>query len=153
MSTSAPARNQTQARIEEQLLSTVDTSASRALALRAAEAAGDKKASDIRLLEVGDLLGITDFFLLCSAGNDRQLRTVVEEVAYQLKQEQARVPARREGAPETGWMVLDYGDVVVHAFTDEQRRFYDLERLWADAPSETFDELAAVQGERGGASG
>ncbi|MGH8896079.1 MAG: ribosome silencing factor [Egibacteraceae bacterium] len=99
-----------------------------------AAAAADKKATDIRILDLGELLGITDFFVLASASNDRQLGTVVEEVERRLKQGLGRAPLRREGAKETGWMVLDYGEVVVHAFTQAQRAFYDLERLWSDAP-------------------
>jgi ribosome-associated protein len=79
-------------------------------------------------------LGITDFFVLASASNDRQLGTVVEEVERRLKQNLRRAPVSREGTKDTGWMVLDYGDIVVHAFTEEQRAFYDLERLWSDAP-------------------
>jgi ribosome-associated protein len=115
-------------------LNAVDTSASRALALVVAEAAADKKATDIRILDLGELLGITDFFVLVSASNDRQLGTVVEVVEHRLKQRLGRAPLRREGTKETGWMVLDYGEIVVHAFTEEQRAFYDLERLWSDAP-------------------
>lgn len=115
-------------------LSTVDTSASEALARVAADAASDKGASDIRVLDLGELLGITDFFVIVSASNDRQLRAVVEEVERRAKDSLSRGPRRREGSADTGWSLLDYGDVVVHAFTQEQRRFYDLERLWSDAP-------------------
>jgi ribosome-associated protein len=100
-----------------------------------AAAAVDKKATDIRILDLGELLGITDFFVLASTSNDRQLSTVVEEIERRLKQDLGRVPLRREGTKETGWMVLDYGEIVVHAFTQEQRAFYDLERLWSDAPT------------------
>jgi ribosome-associated protein len=83
--------------------------------------------------------------VLCSARNDRQLRTVVEEIQFRLKRDEGRLPLRREGAPETGWMVLDYGIVIVHAFTEEQRRFYDLERLWSDAPVTDFDALVGAR--------
>jgi ribosome-associated protein len=75
--------------------------------------------------------------VLCSASNERQLDTVVEEIAMRLKRD-GRAPRRREGEKETGWMLLDYGDIVVHAFTEEQRLYYGLERLWSDAPSETY---------------
>ncbi len=115
-------------------LNAVDTSASRALALAAAAAAADKKAADLRILDLGELLGIIDFFVLASASNERQLGTIVEEVERRLKQSLGRSPLRREGTKDTGWMVLDYGDIVVHAFTQEQRAFYNLERLWSDAP-------------------
>lgn len=115
-------------------LSTVDTTESRAVALAAAGAAADKKATDIRVLEVGDLFGITDYFVICSASNERLLSAVVDEVGQRLKTDLSRMPRRREGTRETGWMLLDYGDVVVHLFSDEQRAYYDLERLWSDAP-------------------
>jgi ribosome-associated protein len=69
-------------------------------------------------------------------------------VQFRIKQDSGRRPIRREGQPETGWMVLDYGLVVVHAFTEEQRRFYDLERLWSDAPTTSFDDLTGVRAGR-----
>jgi ribosome-associated protein len=72
--------------------------------------------------------------VLVSARNERQLGTVAEEVERQVRQRCGRSPLRREGQPDTGWMLLDYGEIVVHAFTEEQRRYYDLERLWRDAP-------------------
>ena len=89
------------------------------MALTAASAAADKKATDIRILDLGELLGITDYFVLVSASNDRQLKTVVDEVQRKAA-EQGRKPRRREGTTDTGWMLLDYGDIVVHAFTEEQ---------------------------------
>lgn len=97
-------------------------------------------ATDIHILDIGDLLGITDFFVICSARNDRQLRTIADEVQLQLKQRKGAITRRREGQPETGWVLLDYGPVVVHIFTEEQRAFYDLERLWSDAPRTVFDD-------------
>ncbi|MGH3666422.1 MAG: ribosome silencing factor [Egibacteraceae bacterium] len=108
-----------------------------------AGAAADKKASDIRILDLGELLAITDFFVIVSAANDRQLSTVADEVQRKAR-EVGRKPRRREGTKDSGWMLLDYGDVVVHAFTTEQRDYYDLERLWADAPTVPFDEPAAA---------
>jgi ribosome-associated protein len=92
-------------------------------------------------MDLGELLGITDFFVLASASNDRQLRTVIDEVERQAR-EQGRKPRRREGTAETGWILLDFGDVVVHAFTEEQRSYYALERLWADAPVIPFEDPA-----------
>lgn len=71
---------------------------------------------------------------MVSASNERQLGTVAEEVERRVKERFDRGPRRREGQRDTGWMLLDYGEIVVHAFTEEQRRFYDLERLWSDAP-------------------
>jgi ribosome-associated protein len=93
---------------------------------------------------MGELLGITDWFVICSARNDRQLKTIIEEVQHQLKTLESAAPRRREGQPETGWMLLDYGVVVVHAFTEEQRGFYDLERLWADAPTTVYEDSAVT---------
>ncbi len=91
---------------------------------------------------MADLLAITDYFVLLSARNDRQLGTVVEAIESGLK-ERSRSPRRREGTKETGWMLLDYGDIVVHAFTLDQRRYYDLERLWSDAPVIGLDSVSA----------
>jgi ribosome-associated protein len=92
-------------------------------------------------MDLGELLGITDFFVLLSASNDRQLRSVVDEVERSAR-EDGRKPRRREGTAETGWILLDYGDVVVHAFTEEQRAYYALERLWGDAPVVPFEDPA-----------
>ena len=86
--------------------------------------------------------------MLVSASNDRQLKTVVDEVQRKTA-ESGRKPRRREGTTDTGWMLLDYGDVVVHAFTEEQRKYYALERLWSDAPVVPFvdpAEAAAASG-------
>ena len=77
--------------------------------------------------------------MLVSASNDRQLGTIVDEVQRKTA-ESGRKPRRREGTTSTGWMLLDYGDVVVHAFTTEQREYYGLERLWRDAPVVPFDD-------------
>lgn len=118
---------------KELTLVAVDVTTSMLLALDAAQAAENKKATDVVILDVGDLVGITEFFVLMSTGNPRQLDTVIDEVHGVLKSG-GRAPLRREGATPDGWMVLDYGDVVVHVFTETQRAHYDLERLWADAP-------------------
>jgi ribosome-associated protein len=79
--------------------------------------------------------------VLVSAGNERQLRTIVDEVERKTS-ETGRKPRRREGTTDTGWMLLDYGDVVIHAFTQEQREYYALERLWRDAPTVAFTDPA-----------
>ena len=79
--------------------------------------------------------------MLVSASNERLLGTVVDEIERQAR-EHDRKPLRREGTKDTGWMLLDFGDVVVHAFTDEQRSYYGLERLWSDAPLLPFDQPA-----------
>lgn len=80
--------------------------------------------------------------MLASASNERQLGAAADEVQRALK-ESGRAPRRREGTTDTGWVLLDYGDVVVHLFTTEQRAYYDLERLWSDAPKVAFDERVA----------
>lgn len=79
--------------------------------------------------------------MLVSASNERQLRTIVDEVQRKTS-ESGRKPRRREGTTDTGWMLLDYGDVVIHAFTQEQREYYALERLWRDAPTVPFTDPA-----------
>jgi ribosome-associated protein len=119
----------------------LDTTEPRQLAKAAAAAAAGKLATDIHILDMGDLLGVTDYFVICSARNDRQLKTVADEVQERLKREQGVAPRRREGQPETGWMLLDYGIIIVHVFTEEQRGFYNLERLWADAPTTVHTDV------------
>jgi ribosome-associated protein len=119
-----------------------DLDAIRAQVLTAATAANSKKATDIAILEVGPLLGITDYFVLLSASNERLLSAVLDEVEGQLRTQHERKPMAREGQKESGWVVLDYGDFVVHAFTAEQRSVYDLERLWRDAGRVPFTEPA-----------
>ncbi len=100
----------------------------------AANAALAKKADDVVILEVGSVLAITDAFVIASAPNDRLVRTIAEEVERQIKEAGGPGPLRVEGMREAEWILLDYGDFVVHVFREETRRFYDLERLWADAP-------------------
>ena len=103
------------------------------LALAAAQAAADKLASDILLLDVSEQLVITDVFLLASAPNDRQVKAVVDEIEDRLRELGAK-PVRREGAEEGRWVLLDFGDIVVHVQHEEERVFYALERLWKDCP-------------------
>ncbi len=106
-----------------------------ALARDACRAADEKQASDLRILDVSELLGLVDLFVIASARTDRQLRAVAEAVEEQLRDLHGRRPLRREGTPGSGWMLLDYGDVVCHLFDEEQRGFYLLERLWGDVPT------------------
>ena len=110
----------------------------------AVKAAADKKARDVVVLDVGDLLAITDYFVICSGNSDRQIRTIVDEVQAKLREEDAR-PLRTEGEPGGGWVVVDYGGFVVHVFSDETRTYYDLERLWKDAPRPDLPELAEAR--------
>ena len=83
---------------------------------------------------MGEVLGITDAFLITSASNVRLVRTVVEEIERRLKDAGGPVPLRTEGLDDARWVLMDYGDFVVHVFLEEVRRHYDLERLWSDVP-------------------
>lgn len=103
------------------------------LSLAAADAAADVKAQDVTILDVSELLVIVDLFLLATAGSDRQLKAVADRIDERLREHDRRV-LRREGTPEAGWVLLDYGDLVCHLFLEEQRGLYALERLWADVP-------------------
>jgi ribosome-associated protein len=106
--------------------------ASREVAVAAARAAAEKQGSDIAVLDVRDVIVITDFFVIVSGGNTRQVRTIVESIEAALKGLGVK-PVRREGETQGRWVLLDYVDVVIHVFGEEERRYYDLERLWKDA--------------------
>jgi ribosome-associated protein len=112
---------------------------SREVAARAARAAAAKQATDIVVLDVHELIVITDFFVICSASSQRQVRTVIEAIEDSIR-ELGEKPIRREGEEGAGWWLLDYVDVVVHVFGDEERAYYDLERLWKDAPRLEWEE-------------
>ncbi len=105
-----------------------------ALAVDVADAADDRKAGDLLILEVADILAVVDLFLLATANSDRQLKAVAEAIEERAREQHGRRPQRREGRPDSGWLLLDFGDVVCHLFSTEQRDFYSLERLWADVP-------------------
>jgi ribosome-associated protein len=110
----------------------------------AVTAAADKKARDLVVIEVGEFLSITDYFVICSGSSDRQVRTIADEVEAKLKEAGVR-PLRTEGAVEGGWLLLDFGVFVVHVFTDEMRQYYELERLWKDAPRPELPELVEAR--------
>ena len=112
---------------------------SREVAVAAARAAATKQAEGVAILDVHGLIVITDYFVICSGGTERQVRTIVEEVEKALR-EIGRKPVRREGETEGRWVLLDYVDVVVHCFAQEEREYYDLERLWRDAPRVGFED-------------
>jgi ribosome-associated protein len=107
--------------------------ASRAVAVGAARAAAGKQADRIVILDVSEVIVITDFFVICSAPTQRQIKTVIEAIQDEVRELGVR-PVRREGEDGAGWWLLDYIDVVVHVFGTEEREYYDLERLWRDAP-------------------
>jgi ribosome-associated protein len=118
----------------------------------AAEAAADKLADDILAYDVSEQLVITDAFLLCSATNDRQVRSIVDAIEDRLRIEADVKPVRREGEREGRWVLLDFADVVVHVQHAEERSFYALERLWKDCPTIPFvDRSVSAQAGRGGA--
>lgn len=104
------------------------------LVTTAARAASEKLATNIVAFDVSDQLAITDAFLLASAGNDRQVKAIVEEVEDKLREIDAK-PIRREGERDGRWVLLDYGEIVVHVQHEEERQFYALERLWRDCPT------------------
>jgi ribosome-associated protein len=120
-------------------------SISRAIALAAAEAARDKQATDVVVLDVAELLSITDYFVICSASSNRQAKTVIEAVEERVRRELDLRPVRREGEADAGWWLLDYVDVVVHVFGEEERAYYDLERLWRDAPRPSWASADAAR--------
>ena len=103
------------------------------LALTAASAASSKQARDVLVLDVSEPLVISDYFVICSGSNERQVRAIAEEVERACRLVGAR-PLRREGEREARWVLLDYVDFVVHVFHEAEREYYDLERLWRDAP-------------------
>jgi len=109
----------------------------------AAEAASDKLAIDIIAFDVSELIAITDAFLLCSAANDPQIRAIVDAVEESLRELGAK-PLRREGERERRWVLLDYGDIVVHVQHSEERLYYSLERLWKDCPVVPLPESVSV---------
>lgn len=108
--------------------------------LAAAAAASSKKAERIVILDVSQQLVITDHFVICSGNTDRQVRTIADEVEKRVLDECSLKPYRREGKSEGRWVLLDYVDFVVHVFQAEDRDYYNLERLWADAPVVPFEE-------------
>ena len=106
----------------------------RDLALTAARTADDKKAEHTVVLQVGNVLAITEFFVITSASNRRLVKTVVDSIEEAVREEHGRSPLRAEGVSEQQWVLIDYGDVVVHVFADDVRAYYEIERLYRDVP-------------------
>jgi len=104
------------------------------LIVTAARAASDKLAQQIVAFDVSDELAITDAFLIASAPNDRQVKSIVEEVEDKMREAGVK-PLRREGERDGRWVLIDYGEIVVHVQHEEERAFYALERLWRDCPT------------------
>ncbi len=107
----------------------------------AAAAAADKKATDVRILDVSERLVITDCFVIASAPNERLVSAIVDNVEEKLREAGHR-PARREGVREGRWALLDYVDMVVHIQHDDEREYYALEKLWKDCPEVPIDGAA-----------
>lgn len=118
------------------------------LAVSAARAADDKKALDVLVLEVGGVLGITDYFVIASGRNPRQVKAVVDEVERVLSERYGIKPRSIEGRDARRWVLMDYGDFLVHVLQVEERQYYSLERLYADVPV-----IGWRQGESLGVSG
>jgi ribosome-associated protein len=124
----------------------------RETALVAAQAAADKLATDVSIVDVSDRLAITDAFVLASAPNERQVQAIVDEVEERLRRQGIK-PVRREGVAESRWVLLDFVDVVVHVQHAEERAYYALERLWKDCPTIPFVDRDAARHAAGVATG
>lgn len=105
-------------------------------------AAEDRKAIDLKVLQLEKISDFTDYFILCSGTSERQVQAIADSIDERLRAEKVR-PLHVEGYNRGQWVLLDYGDFVVHIFQDETRRFYSLERLWGDAPDRTADFRSA----------
>jgi ribosome-associated protein len=103
----------------------------------AVEAALNRKAFDLDVLEVAQLTSIADFFILCSGNTERQTQAIADAVAEHVRTRSGTKPSLVEGENPGRWILIDYGDFIVHIFTEDCRRFYGLERLWGDAPNVT----------------
>lgn len=116
-------------------------------ALVAASAAVAKQGHDVVVLDVGPIIAIIETFVLVSATNTRQVKTIVDEVEIALKSHDGSRPLGVEGRDDANWVLIDFGDVVVHVFLTETREFYDLDRLWADATRIPFAEPGPIAAE------
>jgi ribosome-associated protein len=111
-------------------------------AVLAAQAAASKKAVDPVVLAVGDVLAITDSFVIASGTNTRQVRSIAEEIELQITEAGGPKPLRVEGLDDLHWVLVDYGEFVVHVFLQETREYYELERLWSDVPKIEWESAA-----------
>jgi len=107
------------------------------LARAAVDIASDKKASDIILLDIRDVTTIADYFVICSGNHRRQIQAIADAIEEQLEEQGARL-LHREGVAEGGWILLDFGDVIVHIFGPKEREYYRLERLWSEAKTVVY---------------
>ena len=111
--------------------------------MAAAAAIDDKKGLEIALLDISELLVVTDVFVIASGTSNRHVRTLSDEVEAKLKADLDRRALRREGREHSRWVLLDYGDLVIHVFDQETRDYYQLEKLWADAPIIAYEPASA----------
>jgi ribosome-associated protein len=116
---------------------------SEALARLAAEACDDRKAVDIRLIRVDEVSSLADWFVICSGLSDVQVRAIARSVEEKLEEEIGRLPLRREGQREGSWVLLDYGELIVHVLTPSERSYYDLEAFWGHGQQERY--LSSLQ--------
>ncbi len=112
-------------------------------ARRIAALAQEKLARDVVILDMRPVCAYTDFFVVCTGGNPRQVKSIWDEVHVRLKNDDALIPRSTEGGTEATWIIGDYVDVVVHVFTPEAREFYRLEDLWDDVPHESVEAATA----------
>lgn len=102
------------------------------MARKAVAAASDKQAGDIALLDIRTVCNFADYFVICTAESERQIRAIYEEVEHSLKKEGV-LPIHHEGSVDSGWFLIDYGDVIVHIFATPEREYYQLDKLWSQA--------------------
>ena len=121
-----------------------DTLDVRTRSLVAARAADDKKGDDVLVLDVAEIMGIVECFVITSASNTRMVRSIVDEIELQLFEQTGEKPRAVEGLRDASWVLLDYGDLVVHVFLRETREYYGLERLWADAAAVPWADSATT---------
>ena len=124
---------------------------SEVLARIAAEACDDRKAVDIRLIRVEEISSLADWFVICSGLTDVQVRAIARSVEDSLEQHSARLPLRREGLSEGRWVVLDYGELIVHVLAPQERSYYDLEAFWGHGGQERYISPMATAAAAGGA--
>lgn len=114
------------------------------MSLAIADHASNRKALDIVQLDLQGIISYTDYLLICTGRSDRQVKAIHDGIHLGMKEEHALLPNRVEGVTQANWILMDYGDVVVHIFTPETREYYRLEQLWGEAPARSLDS-AGVQ--------
>jgi ribosome-associated protein len=113
------------------------------IALAVAELASDRKAIEIVQLDLRGLTSVADYFVICTGRSDRQVKAIHDGIHLGMKSDQGILPSRVDGVTQSQWVLMDYGDVIVHIFTPDIREFYRLEQLWGEAPTHTFEFAAA----------